>query len=106
MIKNWERRRRLSNEIKKRVARRVSVRVELLLARGCLYQGFSTPIEKATDEELLKIYGIGAKSLAEIRKVFPIARGASEPVAVSTSICEGESESTKTSERPPSSEVE
>lgn len=66
-----EQRRELCNREGAKLEGKVSIRIYLLLLRCYLYGDLTKPIEQVTDEELLSYYGVGPKTLAEIRKVVP-----------------------------------
>ncbi len=68
---DWKTRRRLSDTNQDKLKGKVSHRTELQIARAYLYDGFKIPIEEASDMQLLSLYGVGLKTLREIRQVFP-----------------------------------
>ncbi len=50
---------------------KVSIRTYNALRRGYMEYQLITPLEIATNDQLLRVRRIGVKSLAEIRKVYP-----------------------------------
>jgi hypothetical protein len=54
-----------------KLARKVSYRVFLLVNRFYLWDYLNKPLEHYTDEEFLRVKGLGPKTLQEIRKVIP-----------------------------------
>lgn len=68
---NFEERRRLWDRELLRIHRMFSTRVALLLGRGYIYGNLDKPLEQVTDAEFLTVYGLGAKTLTEIRRVIP-----------------------------------
>lgn len=63
--------RRFIEEQRAKVRGKVSRRLELVIGRGYLYGHIKKPLELLSDKELLKIPGLGAISLYDLRRVVP-----------------------------------
>lgn len=64
-----ERRQRWEKEEEPKLLGKVSRRTLLLIARQYVYGDLYKPLESITDEEFLSHFGVGLKTLAEIRSV-------------------------------------
>lgn len=67
----WKQREKLSAQEGGKLKQKASRRIYLLVSRCHLYGPLEKPLEQVTDEEFLSCYGVGPKSLKEIRKVIP-----------------------------------
>lgn len=69
---DWDKRLQYFNEnIRPQIKKRVSHRVELLLARAYMRGDLEGPIEDIEDVVLERVWGLGPGTLREIRQVIP-----------------------------------